>query len=1046
MDFSSVLNAADLEAKKAAAIDVAKGVTAGDFESSGALKQFQELLTGDVVAKEGAAVLFEALAKKQKGMIVPFLYKDFVKVIELAGDKKSATLREAAESASKAFAKQMTANAIPLVFDDILAVAKDSSKWQVKCLALVVLGLFVANGPDQVADRLVKVVPVVSGLMWDSNKKVKKQATKSLKKLCAAIDNKDVEPFIPTLISAISQPEEVEECVHNLAATTFVQTVTAAALSITVPLLDRGFRERKVATKRKCAVITENMAKLVENPADVAPFMPVLEPHLARAKEEVADPECRTRCAAAHQELLNISNRAEKSTVEPPKAEEITAGLAKVLKKFDGDAADKKFQKVGDFVVEVIKSLAVNPDGDVEDWKEDLYPVLKIYLGKSLKEEKATEAIQGMMDLLKKDVNDAEVMEDDGAADAEKLCDCRFSLAYGSRILLNNARLYLKRGMRYGIVAAKSAGKTTLLRSISNGQLEGFPVDTLKTVFVEHDIQASQARMNVIEFTLDTVGDEGVTQDQVKEILTDVGFTDAMQNGPITSLSGGWKMKLALARAMLRKADILLLDEPTNHLDVLNVQWVVDYLTGKPCQQVTSLIVSHDTKFLDNVATHIIHFDALKLNNYVGNLSKFVERFPHAKAYYDLSASALTFKFPLPGPLDGVKSKGRAILSMTDVEFAYPGQEKPQLKNVNVRVSMASRVACVGANGAGKSTMIKLLTGELKPGKGTVYKHPNCNFAYVAQHAFHHIEQHLSKTPTEYIMWRYSGGEDKEALMKSTVKITEEEEKKMKTPILVQYEDEEGKKIKEKRVVERIIGRRRQGKIYEYEVKWVGKMQDMNTWYPRQDLEDLGFKKLLAEVDRRKAAQENAFARVLSKANVEQHFENVGLDRELASHNRISALSGGQKVKVVLAACTWSQPHLIILDEPTNYLDREALGALAKAIKDFEGGVVLITHNQEFADATTRETWVVANHTCDIKGDADWTAYAAEAIELDLAYKEDRSDAMGNKIEVKRTPASLKPKEKKTLMKDLKKRLKADPECVLTDFEEQCATEWGLFA
>merc|ERR1712187_688371 len=129
-----------------------------------------------------------------------------------------------------------------------------------------------------------------------------------------------------------------------------------------------------------------------------------------------------------------------------------------------------------------------------------------------------------------------------------------------------------------------------------------------------------------------------------------------------------------------------------------------------------------------------------------------------------------------------------------------------------------------------------------------------------------------------------------------------------------------------------------------------------------------------------------------------------------ASHNRISALSGGQKVKVVLAACTWAQPHLIILDEPTNYLDREALGALAGAINDFEGGICLITHNQEFADATTRETWVV-----------------------------------GNNIEVKRTPASVKPKEKKKMMKELKKRLKADPECRLTEFEEECCNEWGIF-
>merc|ERR1712100_311573 len=100
----------------------------------------------------------------------------------------------------------------------------------------------------------------------------------------------------------------------------------------------------------------------------------------------------------------------------------------------------------------------------------------------------------------------------------------------------------------------------------------------------------------------------------------------------------------------------------------------------------------------------------------------------------------------------------------------------------------------------------------------------------------------------------------------------------------------------------------------------------------------------------------------LTARNVEAHLGNVGLEAEAATHSRIRDLSGGQKVKVVLAACTWNCPHLIILDEPTNYLDRDSLGALANAIRDFEGGVVLITHNKEFADATTRETWVVANN------------------------------------------------------------------------------------
>eukprot|EP00516_Mucochytrium_quahogii_P002994 CAMPEP_0203765356 /NCGR_PEP_ID=MMETSP0098-20131031/18347_1 /ASSEMBLY_ACC=CAM_ASM_000208 /TAXON_ID=96639 /ORGANISM=" , Strain NY0313808BC1" /LENGTH=1064 /DNA_ID=CAMNT_0050661605 /DNA_START=1391 /DNA_END=4585 /DNA_ORIENTATION=+ len=1023
--------------------------------SDGVLKTLDATLgdSKNAVAREGGAFLFAALSKKLKGAAVPFLVSRLAVVVENAGDKKSAECRKASSKGAKAFLKVMNAPAAAQVYDMLMQQAQESTKWQVKVLALELLAGYVEIAPEFVARKMVVVVPAFSDLMWDSKKQVKEAAAKALTEACKCINNNDVQPFVPALVSAISNPSEVEECVHTLAATTFVQTVDASALAITVPLLERGFREKSTATKRKCAVITENLAKLVDNPANVAPFMPVLEPALAKASDEVADPECRSRCAAAHSALQDIAKRGGAlKAVEAAPLEKVEEAVKNVIAKVDGASIEGPGKETSfKFVASSARYMTTLQDSTTDDWKEELFAAVKALLPagankKSDAEEVAKQIHQACLsgEAAATGGVQEEFEEDEDDKHLEQLCDCRFSLAYGSRILLNNARLYLKRGMRYGIVAAKSAGKTTLLQSIAKGQVEGFPVDKLKTVFVHHDIQASQARMSVTDFTLSSVQEEmGISREEVRDTLDKIGFTDEMKDMPITSLSGGWKMKLALARAMLRKADILLLDEPTNHLDVLNVQWVVDYLTGDVCSNVTSLIVSHDTKFLDNVATHIIHFDTLKLNNYKGNLSKFVERFPHAKAYYDLTASTLAFKFPTPAPLDGVKSRGRPILSMTDVSFTYPGAPKPQLEGVSIRVSMASRIACVGANGAGKSTMIKLLTGELKPNKGTVYKHPNCNFAYVAQHAFHHIEQHLNKTAVQYLQWRFgSDGTDKEALVKSTVKISEEEEKKMKEPIQIQVENEDGKLIKEKRVVEKILGRRKQGKILEYEVKWVNKSQDMNSWFPREKLEELGFKKLLDDVDRRKAAAEGAFSRVLTTANAEAHFEAVGLDRELASHNRISSLSGGQKVKVVLAAATWSQPHLIILDEPTNYLDREALGALAQAINSFEGGVCLITHNQEFADATTRETWVVANHRCDIKGDADWAAYAAEALEL--AAEEEQVDALGNKIEKKRLPSSIKPKEKKKMVKELKKKIKDDLD--MTDFEEECATEWGLFS
>jgi len=145
-----------------------------------------------------------------------------------------------------------------------------------------------------------------------------------------------------------------------------------------------------------------------------------------------------------------------------------------------------------------------------------------------------------------------------------------------------------------------------------------------------------------------------------------------------------------------------------------------------------------------------------------------------------------------------------------------------------------------------------------------------------------------------------------------------------------------------------------------------------------------------------------------------------------------------------LGAATWSQPHIIILDEPTNYLDREALGALGNAIIAFDGGVVLITHNQGFAEYTTRETWVVANNRLDIQGDANWQAYEKEAIELGLDQVENM-DAMGNtvSIETKRTPESVKPRDKKKMTKEIKQKIVDGDE--MTPFEEECANAWGLW-
>ena len=139
--------------------------------------------------------------------------------------------------------------------------------------------------------------------------------------------------------------------------------------------------------------------------------------------------------------------------------------------------------------------------------------------------------------------------------------------------------------------------------------------------------------------------------------------------------------------------------------------------------------------------------------------------------------------------------------------------------------------------------------------------------------------------------------------------------------------------------------------------KWTPMMTADNAWIPRNEILS-SHAKLVAEVDQKEALASGQF-RPLVRKEIEAHCANFGLDTELVSHSRMVGLSGGQRVKVVLAACTWQRPHLIVLDEPTNYLDRDSLGALSKALKAFEGGVVIISHNSEFTESLTSEVWSV---------------------------------------------------------------------------------------
>merc|ERR1711998_419692 len=171
---------------------------------------------------------------------------------------------------------------------------------------------------------------------------------------------------------------------------------------------------------------------------------------------------------------------------------------------------------------------------------------------------------------------------------------------------------------------------------------------------------------------------------------------------------------------------------------------------------------------------------------------------------------------------------------------------------------------------------------------------------------------------------------------------------------------EDGKITKVKKVIDRIATRRKFKGEMQYEVFFVG--SSTGEWMARTKLIKLGFEKKLIECDEKTAAAAGLVNRPLTTAGVRKHLEDLGLEAEYAEHTQMRGLSGGQKVKVVIAAAMWNNPHILVLDEPTNYLDRDSLAALAVAIHEFGGGVVVISHNCEFAENVCPEKWRVYDH------------------------------------------------------------------------------------
>ena len=343
----------------------------------------------------------------------------------------------------------------------------------------------------------------------------------------------------------------------------------------------------------------------------------------------------------------------------------------------------------------------------------------------------------------------------------------------------------------------------------------------------------------------------------------------------------------------------------------------------------------------------------------------------------------LPIRFPDPGKPEGIRTYRKPILTMKSISFRYKGTERWILTDATVTVTLGSRAVLLGANGAGKSTFLKLIVGDLdlEPGdghKGEAWKHHNLRVSYIAQHSLHHLEEYLDETPLHYIQERFRLGMDRELSKLKTLALTDEE-KELMTDI---------------GSVESISGRQQRGKQVWYEVVKLGRRKGDTQWAPLEEIKNPKlFKpyvmKLVKNYDERQMALDSGMAiRPITSTEILGHLEDFGIDQQARdrnwiqhfsplvckvtnayacvfraqlAHGKVKQMSGGQRQRLVICAAFWSKPHLIALDEPTNYLDNDTLAALTHALKNFKGAVVTVSHNEAFVAEIANEKWIVEN-------------------------------------------------------------------------------------
>lgn len=497
----------------------------------------------------------------------------------------------------------------------------------------------------------------------------------------------------------------------------------------------------------------------------------------------------------------------------------------------------------------------------------------------------------------------------------------QITLQRGSKILLQDANLMIHAQQKVGIVGPNGAGKSSLFALLQGGltqeggdvvkpvhlrwahikqELPDTDLTALEyTLLGDEELSAVQRELQTAEETEDGIGianahnklhmiDGYTATARAEKILKGLGFSREDIYKSVRALSGGWRMRLNLAQVLISRADVLLLDEPTNHLDFDTIVWIEDWLKYCPA---TVLIISHDREFLDQVATHIVHFNNQQLKIYKGNysafeksyaeelrnqqaaftkqqharshLQSFVDRF-RAKASKAKQAqsrlrmlermevvAAVREKNPFHFQLKPAPEAGDPLLALQAVDFSYGNTQV--LRNIQFALRPKERIGLIGKNGAGKSTLLKVINGELQPQSGEIVKNSKLKIGYFSQYQLDQLDDNAS--PILH-------------LMRIANKLSEPE--------------------------------------------------------ARRFLGSFNF-------------QGN---RVF---DVVKHF------------------SGGERARLALALLVWTQPNLLVLDEPTNHLDLEMREALVNALLEFNGAVIIVSHDRYLLNAVVDELWLIQN-------------------------------------------------------------------------------------